>query len=1035
MKRSFTNLVITSIFILASTILMAQTGPGGVGSSSSIEIWLNGDSVGVANGSPVPSWTDQSGNGNDFTQASGSAQPTFQTGAINGHAAVSFDGSSDYMDSPSISNLDNLNTEMILVADANIVHKGRLMSTSYSSGAGSSSSIFWGAMMLPGGEYMVWDRKNTSGDVIFKKTTASTSAQILESVVYSGSNQLVGYFNNSSTSSVGPLSSNPTGHQFCRIGARSDSPVQFYNGLLGDVIVFNRNLNNGERNIINNHFASKYGISIANDYYAYEGTHPTNVIGVGGVSPNDHTDSRSGGILRLYNPSLPTESYLMVGNDAGALTTTTSGLSSTIKKRLVRTWRGDVTGSISNVSMDFDMTGIHFGNATGSDYVLLIDDDGDFSNGGTTEHFTGLAFNVGTNVLTFTGVNLSDGNYFTVATRADLIASVQSGPWHIASTWNCSCVPISTDDAVIKSGHTVTVRSISNAEINSLEVQSGGILDFFGTATLDIYKDLNIYGDINSGQGKLSFTGSSNHDFDYFGNDTLTLYKLDLNTSSATLTVDTGKILIENNLTVSGTGGTLNKSSATGSELIFSSTSSGTAYMYRLPSGASVTGTQYTFQRFIGSRSYDWIDLGSPASTTLQDWDQRPDASSEIYMSGVGGVDGNACCPIWYSVYTFDVSTAQYVAVTSTSQSLSAGLGFEMWMADGPSPGTLNNFYFDSRGTPYSGQLDVSSVLNKSGAGSWTLLSNPYPATINFKNVSKSGIKNEVWVYDDAASNYILLNSNPVKLQPFQGFYVESTSTTNSLIFNETDKTNVYAGSIYSIDSNLTVKEFSLKFTSDMTGQHSYTYFRLSDDDNAAYDPVYDARLLRGPENKSPKMWMQLGNEEVSLNTFNETDVKFDLMVEAPYAGSYTLTIEDPKETIPENFNCVTLRNKLTGEVYNLLQFGSINVNLGAGQHTFELILNNDEICAETHSSSTIDLVTIDKGGYFQTILPEIDDFSSQSRPTPQVYNSAGQVVPVSYTLNGYQVNVMKGNLGAGIYVLKINHAGQTFTTRMVVAE
>lgn len=58
--------------------------------------WLDATQLGLANGDLVSSWTDLSGNGNNFT-SSGTARPTFTSSGINGLPSLTFDGNSDGM--------------------------------------------------------------------------------------------------------------------------------------------------------------------------------------------------------------------------------------------------------------------------------------------------------------------------------------------------------------------------------------------------------------------------------------------------------------------------------------------------------------------------------------------------------------------------------------------------------------------------------------------------------------------------------------------------------------------------------------------------------------------------------------------------------------------------------------------------------------------------------------------------------------------------------------------------------------------------
>lgn len=76
----------------SGAVVTSGTGPGGVGTvgpTSSLEMWYNADTLGLANNASVSSWTDNSGHTRNAT-AAGSAQPVYKTGVsgFNGHAVV-----------------------------------------------------------------------------------------------------------------------------------------------------------------------------------------------------------------------------------------------------------------------------------------------------------------------------------------------------------------------------------------------------------------------------------------------------------------------------------------------------------------------------------------------------------------------------------------------------------------------------------------------------------------------------------------------------------------------------------------------------------------------------------------------------------------------------------------------------------------------------------------------------------------------------------------------------------------------------------
>ena len=73
------------------SIIFAQTGPGGVGNSTTNPLWLDAHTMGGANGADINSWTDYSGNGNDATETT--YVPSYLESALNGRDAINFEGS------------------------------------------------------------------------------------------------------------------------------------------------------------------------------------------------------------------------------------------------------------------------------------------------------------------------------------------------------------------------------------------------------------------------------------------------------------------------------------------------------------------------------------------------------------------------------------------------------------------------------------------------------------------------------------------------------------------------------------------------------------------------------------------------------------------------------------------------------------------------------------------------------------------------------------------------------------------------------
>lgn len=71
--------------------------------------------------------------------------------------------------------------------------------------------------------------------------------------------------------------------------------------------------------------------------------------------------------------------------------------------------------------------------------------------------------------------------------------SDDDGPWNDSGTWSCNRVPTASDTVVIRNGHTVSLNT-NTAAIQSLTINSGGVLQNTGTRTLNLAGNLTVTG-------------------------------------------------------------------------------------------------------------------------------------------------------------------------------------------------------------------------------------------------------------------------------------------------------------------------------------------------------------------------------------------------------------------------------------------------------------------------------------------------------------------------------------------------------------
>ncbi|MEO1254699.1 MAG: hypothetical protein AAFY41_07430, partial [Bacteroidota bacterium] len=131
----------------------------------------------------------------------------------------------------------------------------------------------------------------------------------------------------------------------------------------------------------------------------------------------------NGGTFASPNAFTDNLSFLAWGNDNddnGIIEDINTELPSNVLTRLDREWRVQEKGTVGNVTLEVDINGITpngGGDFTGNvadDFLLLIDDGGDFSNG-ISRSIPATSYNSGTQVITF-DVDFVDGDIFTIAT-------------------------------------------------------------------------------------------------------------------------------------------------------------------------------------------------------------------------------------------------------------------------------------------------------------------------------------------------------------------------------------------------------------------------------------------------------------------------------------------------------------------------------------------------------------------------------------------------------------------------------------------
>lgn len=1004
MKNLFT-------FLLLSTtpVLLAQTGPGGVGNSSNNIVWLDAAQIPANNGDPVATWPDKSGNGNDFTQGTANRQPILMVSEVNSEPSVDF--REDYLEISSTPGFNSSNFSQFFVTRAdNNNHVGILMRAAYNSGGGSGSQTFWGTYMSTGGNQFYSFIRNTSGASISNAQGFQTGYNILSSIISSSSNTITSFFNNNSTGTASGYNSTPIGHLYSRIGANTTTNAGlWYNGKVAEMILYNTTLNSAQHNIVNNYLAAKYNRSIANDLYLHANQWKFEVFGVGQEADGGNYTAQGTGIVEFSNPTLTDGDYILCGHDNADLSLTTNDVPASIApaSRLQRVWRVTSTGSPGTLTVAFDISGSAFASETAISLVVE-NGDGIFNNGGTTVY--GPVTPVG-GIVTFAGVSLPDNAYFSIAGPSQPIESVVSGNWSNPSTWNCACVPGQNDDATIKNGHTVTVDVHSN--INDLVIETGSDLTYGSNKRLFVDGNLTVSGSISDmvvNTGRLEFTGVGTQQFVNNSGNTITIFNLYV-TGGSTVELHTGSFDVNNSVWVNS-GHLANVSG------IITMLSSANKTAVIQPGTSNAFSGQFIIQRYISQRNASWGDLSSPVSNaTLGDWDSDPTGTiNEIYMSGVNGLNGNA--GQFQSVYYYDENTQNFVAVTDTNHALPSGRGYELWLEDSNAVWEAKSF--DTRGIPNSGNI-VVPVKN-----GWNLVGNPYQNRILWNNLTKPTLNPTFYIWNTNNGSYDAFTNSGIS--PHQGFWVESVGNGN-LTFTESSKSTSTSSGFLRTSGNdefLTNEdtepysfiEVELKVKSQINAFNQTLKLRMNNLASINHD-YHDGTLLPSRVLEAPSIYSYSANnnKKLMINSFNyQEEVVMPIAIEVGISGKYIIEAIN-FENFANDYVVMELTDSKTGKVYDLTVEKEVTVAIDEFENgeRFSLRLSNNK--SSTNSSMLSD-VNIYKS--HEVTVIEFDDV--EQNYVVSVYNALGQkIIEDQVVSNTDRFELQNSSIDKGLVIIKVS--------------
>jgi len=223
-----------------------------------LQLWLDANNSVTASGGNISAWGDISGQQNNATQSMSGDKPTLVSGAINGLPAVSFNGSSQFLQLPGGSTFSNFSSGasiFVVTNPASVTSGARFIDL----GNGSAS------------DNLLLDEPSSSGAALYVYTGSSPSNVTSSSAITTNQFQLLEAVYNGTTTatistdgvegaqsaSMNTIANTNRANNYIGQGSGGGN---YFEGQIAEMLVYNRAVTTSEQGSIEGYLLSKYQI-------------------------------------------------------------------------------------------------------------------------------------------------------------------------------------------------------------------------------------------------------------------------------------------------------------------------------------------------------------------------------------------------------------------------------------------------------------------------------------------------------------------------------------------------------------------------------------------------------------------------------------------------------------------------------------------------------------------------------------------------------------------------------------------------------
>jgi hypothetical protein len=442
-----------------------------------------------------------------------------------------------------------------------------------------------------------------------------------------------------------------------------------------------------------------------------------------------------------------------------------------------------------------------------------------------------------------------------------------------------------------------------------------------------------------------------------------------------------------------------------------------------------------------------WRLLSSPATVPFNTW------LSGIWTQGGNGANTTHGTSNVFSSVGSTTGALARTDITNFGSNVVAGQGYAVYVYENH----LNNPDLNAwpKTLSFSGAENAAGTTftpaHTSGT-QYAIAGNPFSATIQFDNLTRgSDLANKVWVYNPATDNVIARAAGSGDfnglITPFQGFWIEYTGATSTLTFPAAAKSS--GGTFYA--KEVQHPRLVMDFTDGTFSNSAWVTF----DQNASegYDQM-DAVQFAGMAGSGAMLYTIVDGKSVDIN-FLPLEIIEPIELPIGYytslGGEVKLSVRDLM--LPAGLQAY-IRNDETGEIHQLqdefeLRFqapvNKVNPNLdalvaSADASGLTLVLSPNSVTSTDQPQSDLPASVTLSQNFPNPFNPTTSirfELPERTEVRLAVYDLTGREVAIlangAFAPGSHSVNFSAAELSSGVYVYRLDAAGQTLTRKMTL--